>query len=126
MGQIDPTGTVRRNLAQSLTYAVPIAIRLSFRPGQFNGSLARRRTRGVDVDVLVKATDTVWQLTDLLGRSMGSIVENASHQFTIYPEGHAVETMVGIHQGPHASLDAALAEIERHTRGVCRLNPGED
>jgi hypothetical protein len=78
------------------------------------------------VDVLVKATNTVWQLTDLLGRSMGSVVENASHQFTVYPEGHAVEIMVGIHQGPHASLDAALAEIERHTRGACRRNPGED
>jgi hypothetical protein len=88
--------------------------------------LAQRRTRGLNVDVLVKATNTVWQLTDLLGRSMGSVVENASHQFTVYPEGHAVETMVGIHQGPHASLDAALAEIERHTRGACRRNPGED
>jgi hypothetical protein len=44
----------------------------------------------------------------------------------IYPEGHASETMAGIQQGPHASLDAALAEIERHTRGVCRRNPGED
>jgi hypothetical protein len=43
----------------------------------------------------------------------------------IHPEGHASETMAGIQQGPHASLDAALAEIERHTRGVCRRNPGE-
>jgi len=40
--------------------------------------------------------------------------------------GHALETMAGIEQGPHASLDAALAEIEGHTRGVCRRNPGED
>ncbi len=80
------------------------------------------------MDVIVRAAkeDTVWQLTDLLGRSMGSIVENASHQFTIHPEGHAVETMVGIDHGPHASLDVALAEIERHTRGVCRRIPGED
>jgi hypothetical protein len=102
-------------------------MRLSFRTGgHFNGLLAQRRTRGLNVDVLVKATNTVWQLTDLLGRSMGSIFENASHQFTVYPEGHGVETMVGIHQGPHASLDTALAEIERHTRGVCRRSPGED
>ena len=77
------------------------------------------------MDVIVRTAEgeTVWQLTDLLGRAMGSIVENASHQFTIYPAGHAVETMAGIDQGPHASLDAALAEIERHTRGVCRRNP---
>jgi hypothetical protein len=42
------------------------------------------------------------------------------------PEGHALETMAGIEQGPHASLDAALAEIERHTRGICRRSTGED
>ena len=82
----------------------------------------------LNVDVIITPTEggTVWRLTDLLGRSMGSIVKNASHQFTIYPEGHALETMAGIEQGPHASLDAALAEIERHTRGVCRRSTGED
>ena len=83
---------------------------------------------GLNVDVIVTTAEgeTVWRLTDLLGRSMGSIVKNASHQFTICPEGHALETMAGIERGPHASLDAALAEIEKHTRGVCRRNPGED
>jgi hypothetical protein len=79
----------------------------------------------VDVIVTSAEAETVWLLTDLLGRSMGSIVKDASHQFTICPEGHALETMAGIEQGPHASLDAARAEIERHTRGVCRRNPGE-
>jgi hypothetical protein len=49
---------------------------------------------------------------------MGNIRENGSHQFTIYPEGHALETMADIQRGPPASLDAALAEIERHTRGA--------
>ena len=67
-----------------------------------------------------------WRLTDLIGRSMGSITESGTHQFTICPEGHAVETMAGLRPGPYASLDAALAEIERHTRGVCRRDPGED
>jgi hypothetical protein len=80
------------------------------------------------MDVIVTSAEggTVWQLTDLLGRSMGRITASAPRQFMIYPEGHASETMAGIRQGPHASLDAALAEIERHTRGVCRRNPGED
>jgi hypothetical protein len=86
------------------------------------------RSTGVDVDVIVIAAEggTVWHLTDLLGCSMGNIRENASHQFTIYPEGHAFETMADIQRGPHASLDAALAEIERYTRGVCRRSTGED
>jgi hypothetical protein len=80
----------------------------------------------VDVIVIPADDGTVWHLTDLLGRSMGNIREDASHQFTIYPEGHAIETMADIQRGPHASLDAALAEIERHTRGVCRRSTGED
>jgi hypothetical protein len=74
----------------------------------------------VDVIVIPADGDTVWHLADLLGRSMGNIREDASRQFTIHPEGHVFETMADIHRGPHASLDAALAEIERHTRGVCR------
>ena len=80
------------------------------------------------MDVIVTRVEqgTVWHLTDLLGRSMGCIVQSGVHQFTIYPEGHAVETMTGMQHGPHVSLDAALAEIERHTRGVCRRPPSED
>ena len=80
------------------------------------------------MDVIIRPAESgaAWRLTDLLGRSMGSITESASHQFMICPEGHALETMAGLRQGPHASLDAALAEIERHTRGVCRRDPGED
>ena len=63
---------------------------------------------------------------DLLGRSMGYIAKGSATQFTIHPAGYALETMAGIEHGPFASLDDALAEIEKHTRGVCRRNPGED
>jgi hypothetical protein len=80
------------------------------------------------MDVIVTPAEggKVWRLTDLLGRSMGSITEDAPHEFTIRSEGNALETMAGIQHGQHASLDAALAEIERHTRGICRRNPGKD
>jgi hypothetical protein len=96
--------------------------------GYCNDLLARRTGPRFTMDVIVTPAEggTVWQLTDLLGRSMGRITASAPRQFMIHPEGHASETMAGIQQGPHASLDAALAEIERHTRGVCRRNPGED
>jgi hypothetical protein len=88
----------------------------------------RRPSWEFDVDVIVIAAQggTVWHLTDLLGRSMGNVREGASRQFMIYPEGHAFETMAEIHRGPYASLDAALAEIERHIRGVCRRSTGRD
>ena len=80
------------------------------------------------MDITVTPTDDgrAWTLTDLLGRPMGRITEAAAQQFTIQPDGHARETMAGIEQGPFVSLDAALAAIEKHTRGVCRHHPGED
>lgn len=79
------------------------------------------------MDVIVEASEErTWILTDLLGRSMGRVRQGETHGFMIQPEGHAQETMAGMELGPHASLDAALAEIERHTRGVCRRIPEGD
>jgi hypothetical protein len=80
------------------------------------------------LDIIVSPTEDgrAWELADLLGRSMGRIAEASSKRFVIHPDGFALETMSGMKHGPHASLDAALAEIEKHTRGVCRRNPGED
>lgn len=80
------------------------------------------------MDVIVTPTDEgrAWNLTDLLGRPMGRIEEISAQQFTLHPAGYALETMAGIESGPFASLDAALAAIEKHARGVCRRSPGED
>jgi hypothetical protein len=51
-----------------------------------------------DVDLIIIPADggTVQRLTDLLGRSMGNIRETACHQFTIYPQRRAFETMADI------------------------------
>jgi len=77
------------------------------------------------VDVIVTRADEedAWNLTDMLGRSMGQIVEEEPKRFFIDPAGLAIGTMQGIAAGPHPSLDAALAEIEKHTRGICRHAP---
>lgn len=80
----------------------------------------------LDITVTPTEDGKAWNLTDLLGRPMGRITEASAQQFTIHPDGHARETMAGIEQGPFASLDAALAAIEKHTRGVCRHHPGKD
>jgi hypothetical protein len=61
----------------------------------------------------------------LLGRPMGRITEASAKQFTIHPDSHALETMVDLEHGSFTSLDAALAEIEKLTRGACRRRPGE-
>jgi hypothetical protein len=55
---------------------------------------------------------------------MGRITEHPPKHFTIHPDGQALETMEGMNPGPFATLDAALTEIETHTRGVCRLEEG--
>jgi hypothetical protein len=78
----------------------------------------------VDVTVRLVGDGKEWSLVDLLGRSMGRIVESPAKHFTIHPDGQALETMAGINHGPFPSLDAALSEIETHTRGVCRLGKG--
>ena len=76
------------------------------------------------MDITVRRTGegSTWSLEDLLGRPMGSIAEDLPKHFTIHPEGQALETMGGLSPGPYASLDAALAEIETYTRGVCRMD----
>jgi hypothetical protein len=77
------------------------------------------RRRPVDIVVARVEQSAVWDLTDLLGRHMGTI-EQEQKGFYISPIGEAVKTMQLVHRGPHASLDKALAEIETRTRGVCR------
>ncbi len=79
----------------------------------------------MDVTVTKVEGQQEWTLTDLLGRSMGRIVRDGPEDFSIVPEGKALETMREMKQGPYPSLNAALAQIETHTRGVCRLGEGE-
>jgi hypothetical protein len=74
----------------------------------------------LDIDVTRKPDGTAWLLTDLLGRAMGYVEDRAEGEFMIYPAGQAIETMQAMRRGPFRSLDAALAEIERFTRGACR------
>jgi hypothetical protein len=92
-------------------------------PGAHKGwAIAFPDSQEADLDVTVtpETDKTTWNLTDLLGRSMGQIAEATAGQFRISPAGNAVATMAGIKPGPYASLDEALAAIETHTRGVCR------
>jgi hypothetical protein len=74
------------------------------------------------LDVIVTPADEhgeEWNLTDLLGRSMGR-VEKVAQGFLVQAAGNATETMAKMHRGPYRSLDDALAAIETHTRGTCR------
>ena len=74
----------------------------------------------MDVILKVNADGNAWTMTDLLGHNMGNLSETQSGTFMIEPAGQAVETMKALTKGPYKSLDAALAAIEEHTRGVCR------
>lgn len=74
----------------------------------------------LDIDVTPKPDEAAWLLTDLLGRSMGHIAEEPEGEFRIHPAGQAIRTMEATKRGPFKTLDEALAEIERFTRGTCR------
>jgi hypothetical protein len=74
----------------------------------------------MDIIVMKNSDEKEWTMSDLLGRDMGRVREAAVGAFVIEPAGQAVETMRALTSKPYASLDAALAAIEEHTRGVCR------
>ena len=74
----------------------------------------------MDITVTPVDHDKAWHLSDLLGRSMGTIEETEPGVFYIRPMNRAIVTMNGMRRG-HPSLDEALKAIETHTRGVCRL-----
>ena len=70
--------------------------------------------------------ELAWDLTDLLDRSLGQVAEARGRHFFIdlNEQGHIL--MPNANLGPHASLDAALTEIEKHAHGVCRRAPEEN
>lgn len=74
----------------------------------------------MDITVKAAADGTSWTMIDLLGRTMGQIVQTGS-TYSVEPAGHAIETMHAMKRGPFASLNDALREIETHTRGTCQL-----
>ena len=74
----------------------------------------------LDIDVTPKPEEALWLLTDLLGRAMGCVAEAPAGEFRIEPAGQALQTMESMKRGPFKTLDDALAEIERVTRGTCR------
>lgn len=80
----------------------------------------------MDIDVTAKPDEGLWTLTDLLGRSMGHVAEAPAGEFRVHPAGQALATMDSMKRGPFSSLDAALAEIERFTRGTCRRVASDD
>ena len=76
----------------------------------------------MDITVTPEAGGKTWHLTDLLGRSMGLIEQDAPRVFIIRPANRAIQTMHSLVR-IHPSLDDALRAIETHTRGLCRLAP---
>lgn len=77
------------------------------------------------MDLIIKQmSSTSWDLIDLLGRNAGHVELALSGSFRV-PSGRALGAMATLSPGPYCSLDAALAAIETHTRGVCRRQPEE-
>ena len=68
---------------------------------------------------------TAWALTDLLGRPLGSILEEPGSRFFIEPDERAPAIMDKVPLGPFASLDDALRAIEKHLHRACRRAPDQ-
>ena len=66
----------------------------------------------MDITVTPASDGKTWHLTDLLGRSMGFIEQDAPRVFIVRPANRAIQTMQGL-----------VRTTRRHTRGVCRLAP---
>jgi hypothetical protein len=74
----------------------------------------------MDIGIKPAADGSSWQMTDLLGRSMGRIVQE-KERFTVESDGRSAALMKGMKARWFATLDETLAEIEKHTHGTCRL-----
>ena len=74
--------------------------------GYCNGLLARRGGQKFTLDVIVTPAEggTAWQLTDLLGRSMGRITASVPRQFMILSAGPRLGNY-----GRHTARAALLA-----------------
>ena len=78
----------------------------------------------MDVTVTRAAGDWMtWTLTDLLGRPMGRIRKHPGPRFIIEPNDRLRSFMLNVDPGPHASLEEALAAIEKRSNLVCRRTP---
>jgi hypothetical protein len=71
----------------------------------------------MDINV-TRAGWNVWVLADLLKRPVGA------HHEIRGPAVRYYSAMIKVPPGPYASLDEALAAIEKHTHMVCRRAPG--
>jgi hypothetical protein len=75
----------------------------------------------IDVEV-VPATLDAWDLRDRLGRPVGKITRsNGAFRIEQVPSS---QRLSGMTFGPFKTLDAAMSEIEKHTKGACQLAHG--
>jgi hypothetical protein len=62
-----------------------------------------------------------WTLEDLLGRTAGHIELGLTGTYRVVVAERGLARLSQISPGPYLTLESALAEIERHTRGTCML-----
>ena len=80
------------------------------------------------MDIIVTpASDsqTVWSLTDRLGRMVGQITRSFEGQFSVVSAGTSTDPLSAMNT-THKSLSAAMDAIALHLKGVCQLASGHD
>ena len=71
----------------------------------------------MDIRVTPASGGKTWHLTDLLGRSMGFIEQDAPRVFIVRPANRAIQTMQGLVR-THPSLDDALKAVVNGRRSL--------
>ena len=73
------------------------------------------------MDTTVRASLTNrWAVTDLLERSICSIVCDPDRQFWIVMTSAELPRMQDVRRGPFKAVEGAMQAIEKNLRGACR------
>lgn len=73
------------------------------------------------MDTTVRASlPNRWGVTDLLERSICSIVRDPHDQFWIILSADELPRMLEVRRGPFKAIDGAMSAIEKNLHGACR------
>jgi hypothetical protein len=81
------------------------------------------------MDVVVSrapGSQTIWNLTDRLGRRVGQITRSAESRFIIAAADSAPDGPLARIAAAQPSLDAAMDEVAKHLKGACQFSSEQE
>lgn len=81
------------------------------------------------MDVVVSrapGSQTIWNLTDRLGRRVGQITRSAEGRFIIAAADNGGDGPLSQIAAVQPSLDAAMDEVAKHLKGACQFSSAKE